>query len=296
MTGVRQGAAARVPVMIGTNHDEFTLFVALQYLRLGKRFTRRDSTRSCCRETFGANAAAVGGALSAGALRRQCAAGVFGRRDRRRCSPVWPIGWPRTWPKTEPVYAYEFNDRNAPAPDPLRTLAVPDRRQPFARAALPVRRRRRAAAESGPAGAVRSDDRLLEPVRHHGLPSVDGQPDWPAIADRRPENRLSLQPDGSRVITDFDETHQCAFWASLKRLNCDADSRPGQLSPTQWVRAWNAHDVEAVLDTLPRRRRVHLASGGACRARERGSGARQGGAARLLDDGAEPACRICTST
>jgi para-nitrobenzyl esterase len=27
---------------------------------------------------------------------------------------------------------------------------------------------------------------------------------------------LSFQPDGSKVITDFDEAHQCPFWAGLK--------------------------------------------------------------------------------
>jgi len=27
---------------------------------------------------------------------------------------------------------------------------------------------------------------------------------------------LSFQPDESRVFTNFDDTHQCAFWASLK--------------------------------------------------------------------------------
>jgi para-nitrobenzyl esterase len=25
-----------------------------------------------------------------------------------------------------------------------------------------------------------------------------------------------LQPDGSRLVTDFDQKHQCAFWAGLK--------------------------------------------------------------------------------
>ena len=33
MTAIAKGEAAKVPVLIGTNHDEFTLFVALQYLR-----------------------------------------------------------------------------------------------------------------------------------------------------------------------------------------------------------------------------------------------------------------------
>ena len=28
---------------------------------------------------------------------------------------------------------------------------------------------------------------------------------------------MSLQSDGSRVVTDFDDSHQCAFWANLPR-------------------------------------------------------------------------------
>jgi para-nitrobenzyl esterase len=27
---------------------------------------------------------------------------------------------------------------------------------------------------------------------------------------------MSLRPDGSRVINNFEELHQCPFWASLK--------------------------------------------------------------------------------
>ena len=46
---------------------------------------------------------------------------------------------------------------------------------------------------------------------------VANQPAWPRFnAAPAPENRLSLQPDGSRVISDFDETHQCGFWETLK--------------------------------------------------------------------------------
>src|SRR5262249_20178291 len=51
--------AERVPVLIGTTHDEFTLFVALRYLREGQRFTEADYPRLLA-ETFGADATAVG--------------------------------------------------------------------------------------------------------------------------------------------------------------------------------------------------------------------------------------------
>ena len=46
ITGFADGRAARVPVLIGSNRDEFTLFVALQYLRLGRDFTTEQYPRA----------------------------------------------------------------------------------------------------------------------------------------------------------------------------------------------------------------------------------------------------------
>ena len=112
-----------MPVLIGTNRDEFTLFVALQYLRLGKGYTAEQYPQ-LLRDTFGANAAAVGARYPLERLRRQCAAGVFGGGHRRGVRVRRPTGWPTTWPERT-GYAYEFNDRDAPAPDPLRTLPFP---------------------------------------------------------------------------------------------------------------------------------------------------------------------------
>ena len=48
-----------------------------------------------------------------------------------------------------------------------------------------------------------------------GAPDVDGQPDWPETGAA--DNRLSLKPEDVRVMTDFGQTHQCPFWASLRR-------------------------------------------------------------------------------
>jgi len=50
-----------------------------------------------------------------------------------------------------------------------------------------------------------------------GSPSAQGQPAWPAIGNNPGAgNFLSLQPDGSHVITTYEQEHQCAFWASVK--------------------------------------------------------------------------------
>ena len=55
---IRAGQAARVPVLIGTNRDEFTLFVALQYLRLGREETPAQYP-GLLTDTFGTDGAAV---------------------------------------------------------------------------------------------------------------------------------------------------------------------------------------------------------------------------------------------
>ena len=46
-----------------------------------------------------------------------------------------------------------------------------------------------------------------------GSPETEGQPHWPAFDADRPE-RMSLQPEGSTLSTDFAARHQCAFWSS----------------------------------------------------------------------------------
>jgi para-nitrobenzyl esterase len=49
-----------------------------------------------------------------------------------------------------------------------------------------------------------------------GTPKVEGQPEWPGIDSADAGARMSLQPDGNRVVTDFEQKHRCAFWAGLR--------------------------------------------------------------------------------
>ena len=50
-----------------------------------------------------------------------------------------------------------------------------------------------------------------------GAPRAANQPEWPELGtDAAAGKVLSLQPDGSRVLTTFAQEHQCPFWASLK--------------------------------------------------------------------------------
>ena len=172
ISGFANDRAARVPVLIGTNRDEATLFLATWILRLGESFTPENYPQ-VLKENFGDNAAVVGAHYplehfdgnAALAFSAAVTDAVFACVTDRMSEDL---------AKHEPVYAYEFNDRDAAPSGGVAAVAIPDRCQPFARAAIPVRRRRCAAAESRPTCAVRPDDRLLEPLRHHRLAERPG--------------------------------------------------------------------------------------------------------------------------
>jgi para-nitrobenzyl esterase len=211
IAGFTEKRAARVPVLIGSNRDEFTLFVALQYLR-GQGYTAAQYP-DLLKETFGPNAYAVEAnyPLSSYAsvpLAYSAAVtdGVFACEADRMADVL---------SETEPVYAYEFNDRDAPAPDALRHLPFPvgashslELRYLFDIGNAPP---------LNPAQRALADQMIDYWTRFvtSGSPQAPGQPDWPMF-DATTGKVLSLQPDGSRVVTSFEQEHQCAFWAGLK--------------------------------------------------------------------------------
>ena len=211
ITGFTEKRAASVPVLIGSNRDEFTLFVALQYLR-GQRYTPAEYP-DLLKGTFGPNADAVEAhyplnSYASVPLAYSAAVtdGVFACEADRVADVL---------SGTEPVYAYEFNDPDAPAPDALRQLPFPvgashslELRYLFDIGDAPP---------PNPAQRALADQMIDYWTRFvtSGSPQAPGQPDWPTF-DAATGKVLSLQPDGSRVITTFDEMHQCAFWASVK--------------------------------------------------------------------------------
>lgn len=216
VTAIAQHDAARVPVLIGTNRDEFTLFVALQYLRAGKVFTAEQYPQ-LLRDTFGPNAAAVGARYPLSdyhgnvpsAYAAAVTDGVFACVNERMANDLARVG---------PVYAYEFNDRDAPAPDAMRDL-------PFPVGASHSLELRFIFEVGGAEPLDRAQQGLSDQMLDYwsgfitdASPDAGGQPEWPPLGtDGAAQPWMSLQPDGSRVVTTFDDTHKCAFWASLPR-------------------------------------------------------------------------------
>ncbi|MFL6082730.1 MAG: carboxylesterase/lipase family protein [Mycobacterium sp.] len=215
ISGFADGRAARVPVLIGSNRDEATLFLATWMLQLGESFTVENYPRQLA-ETFGDNAAKVGeryplerfkGSAPL-ALSAAVTDAVFACVTDRMSEDLV---------KDQPVYAYEFNDRDAPAPESLRQLPFPL----GASHSLELRY----LFDIGDAPPLSPSQRALSDQMIDywsqfvitGSPSAAGQPEWPEIGDdARAGKYLSLQPDGSRVVTTFEQEHQCAFWSSVK--------------------------------------------------------------------------------
>lgn len=207
MAAIADGRAAKVPVLVGSNADEFTLFVALQYLRLKKPYTDGQYPQLLS-DTFGPAADAVaaryplhhyGGSVPL-AYSAAVTDGVFACVADRTAEGMSKIA---------PVYSYEFNDRAAPAPDPLRTLPFPV----GASHSLELRY----LFDVGGAPPLNPGQRELSDQMIDAWSQFvrDGNPgtDWPTFGGD--EKRLSLRPDGNRVEANFEQAHQCQFWADV---------------------------------------------------------------------------------
>lgn len=204
---IGQGVA-RVPVLIGTTADEFTVFVALRYLRE----KGLPPYPTLLQQTFGSRALAV--AKQYPLSRYDGSAGLAyaaAVTDAVFACPSDALA--ADLARRVPVYAYEFNDRHAPAPEPLRHNPFP----PGAGHALELRY----LFDMGGAPALDAGQRELSGQMidywsgfvANGVPAADGQPEWPELNPDDPQ-RMSLQTGGSALTGDFAERHQCGFWAS----------------------------------------------------------------------------------
>nr|WP_050899584.1 carboxylesterase family protein [Mycolicibacterium rhodesiae] len=208
MTGAARGVAANVPTMIGTTADEFTLFTALQYIR-GRAF---DATHypELLSQAFGANAGVVaqqyppdqfGGSVPL-AYSAAVTDGVFACPADRLAGSL---------STNQPVYFSEFDDPGAPAPEPLHTA-------PFPVGAGHSLELRYLFDVGGAPALDPAQQRLSDEMIDYWIGFISsGSPGagWPAMHGDAGE-RISLQPNGNRVIADFGETHRCDFWAGLK--------------------------------------------------------------------------------
>jgi para-nitrobenzyl esterase len=208
-TALSDGQFNRVPVVIGTNHDEYRLFVAA-FQFLGARATAANY-ESMIASTLGVSAAIAGGIAAQYPLSRYpsppVALGAVGTDAIFACHALTAE---QSLARYVPTYAYEFNDENAPE------LFLPPVGFPYGAAhaselpylfspATAARRPPFSQAQQRLAAVMKQDWTNLAKT---GIPAAA----WPRFAATS-QRMLSLVPPGPQVETDFAAQHHCAFWA-----------------------------------------------------------------------------------
>ncbi|MEU0511101.1 carboxylesterase family protein [Amycolatopsis sp. NPDC006125] len=200
---MRDGDAARVPVLVGVTRDEFTLFLAQQYAATGKTVTA-DGYPAALTRVFGADAAAVAAeyplTAHGGSAPRALAAALT---DAAFACPARDMAGALS--RTGPVYAYEFGDSRAPVPDTLS-------RTPF-----PLGAAHSLELSYLFGGGASFDDeqrrlsaRMVADWASFVRTGAPG-PDWPRY-DPAHEQVRTLAPDGPHTTGDFAAAHHCGFW------------------------------------------------------------------------------------
>jgi para-nitrobenzyl esterase len=209
-TALARGQFNRVPVVIGTNHDEYRLFVAV-FQFLGQRVTAANY-QSMIASTLGVSAAIAGKIAAQYPLSRYpsppVALGAVGTDAIFACHALTAD---ESLARYVPTYAYEFNDENAPE------LFLPPVGFPYGAAhasELPYlfsqttisRPIGLSAAQQQLAAAMKQDWTNMAKA---GTPAAG----WPKFTGAS-QQMLSLVPPTPQVETDFAAQHHCAFWAS----------------------------------------------------------------------------------
>jgi para-nitrobenzyl esterase len=209
------GEFNRVPIINGTNHDEWRLFVALSELE-GSPVTAANY-QAMISSTLGvpASAAAVIAAeypLSAYPS-PAVALGAVGTDAIFAC-PALTID--QTVSKFVPTFAYEFNDENAPE-DFLPPVSFPY----GAAHASEIQYLMNLPTAAFPGTLSSPQQQLATTMKSYwtnfakrGFPSSFGTPVWPSFNDVTQQIQ-SLIPPTPQTETDFAANHKCAFWAAV---------------------------------------------------------------------------------
>ena len=204
-----RGQFNRVPVVIGTNHDEYRLFVAvIQFL--GGRVTAANY-QSMIASTFSVTPAIASKVAAQYPLGRYpspaVALGAIGTDAIFACHALTAE---ESLARYVPTYAYEFSDENAPelflrpAGFPYGAAHASELQYLFDQTAVP-QPASLSAAQQQLAAAMKQDWTSLART---GIPAAE----WPRFTGTS-QQMLSLVPPAPQVETDFAAQHHCAFWA-----------------------------------------------------------------------------------
>jgi len=210
---LRSGDFSRVPVVIGTNHDEWRLFVAMDSLK-GAPVTAADY-QPMIAETLGVPAfaaAAIAGEYPLTAYPSPSVAlGAVGTDAIFACPA---LSAEESLSRYVPVYAYEFNDENAPE------RYLPPAGFAYGAAHESEVQYLFTLANTPFPGVLSGGQRALAAAMQADWTNFakTGQPapaaSWPRFTPAEP-GTLSLVPPQPRIETDYATEHHCGFWAAV---------------------------------------------------------------------------------
>jgi para-nitrobenzyl esterase len=207
-TALASGQFNRMPVVIGTNHDEYRLFVAV-YELLGAKVTAANY-QNMVANTLNVPAAAAAAILARYPLRHfsspAVALGAVGTDAIFACHS---LSFDQSLSRYVPTYAYEFNDEKAPE------LFLPPVSFSYGAAhASELQYLFSQAAVPHPADLTAAQQQLAEVMKQDwttmaktGVPAAG----WPRFSPAS-QRMLSLVPPHPQTETNFSAQHQCAFW------------------------------------------------------------------------------------
>jgi len=211
-TALASGQFNRVPVMIGTNHDEYRLFVAI-YALLGAKMTAANY-QDMIASTLSVAATAAAAIAAPYPLSRfyspAVALGAVGTDAIFACNS---LSQGESLARYVPTYAYEFNDENAPelflppVGFPYGAAHASELQYLFSQTAVP-HPADLTAAQQQLATAMKQDWTTMAKT---GVPAAG----WPRFSSAR-QQILSLVPPQPKVETNFSAQHQCAFWIAAE--------------------------------------------------------------------------------
>jgi para-nitrobenzyl esterase len=213
VTALATGQFSRVPVIMGTNHDEWRLFVGL-----GGAAVTAASYRAQVQATAGVSPAVAAAVVAKYPLADfsspAVGVGAVGTDAIFACPALHEETLLSKFTRT---FAYEFNDENAPE----RFISTAG--FPFGAAHASEIQYLFSIATAVPGTLTPAQRRLAAQMQGYwasqarrGRPAAAGPPAWPAFSAAAP-SMLSLDEPAPAVETNFAAVHNCAFWASLGR-------------------------------------------------------------------------------
>jgi para-nitrobenzyl esterase len=215
-TALASGQFNRVPVIMGTNHDEWRLFVALDQLA-GEPAVTAANYEAQISATLGVPATVAAVIAEqyplAGFASPPVALGAVGTDAIFACPSLAAVS---SLSRFVPTFAYEFNDENAPerflpgVGFPYGAAHASELQYLFGLSAAPI-----------PATLTPAQQQLAAQMQGYwtsqarrGDPATPGQPAWPRF-NVRTQQVLSLDEPRPTVETSFSAEHHCGFWAAL---------------------------------------------------------------------------------